>query len=407
MASKRAQRPARFGGVRQLKSGRYQARYKRDGIMHTAPDTFAAEDDAWAYLVTVEASMVMGTWQAPKRETPTLADYGAQWISTNPRVKDTTRAEYELVFDKHIEPYLGHFRLREITPGIVREWLTRLRADLKASIPKGKREATTRDGSSTAARSYRLLTSIYNGAVADRLVNQSPCVIPDAGRPAKRAGNEERPTLSAAEVALLASKVPARYRALVLVLAWAGLRIGEAAALRRCDVDLTPDAEAIRVSERAYFVSGRVDYGTPKSHAGNRRVPLPPHVAQALSDHLEEYTGGDDDALVFTTRTGGNIITVAGPVITRQLDRMGREDVRVHDLRHTGNTLAAIAGASQAELMRRMGHSSADAAAGYLHTVEDHGRAVAQALSDVASGASVVSITSRRRRSPRKQTGTG
>ena len=400
MASKRLAKPARFGGVRQLKSGRYQARYTRDGMTHRAPETFATEEDAWAYLTTVEASMITDTWRPPNLTTPTLADYGAEWITTNPRIKDTTRAEYRLVFDKHIEPYLGHLRLKEIISGVVRAWVTRLRADLKESIPKGKRKATTRDGSATAARAYRLLTSIYNGAIGDRLVTDTPCVIPKAGKPDKRTGTEERPTLSAAEVELLASKVPGRYRALVLVLSWAGLRMGEASALRRCDVDLTPGAESLRVSERVYYLSGKgLDFGSPKSEAGRRRVPLPPHVAQALAHHLDTFTGADDDALVFTTRTGGNIVTVAGPVITRQLDDMKREDVRVHDLRHTGNTLAAIAGASQAELMRRMGHSSADAAAGYLHTVEDHGRAVAQALSDVATGASVVSISSRRRRS--------
>ena len=89
---------------------------------------------------------------------------------------------------------------------------------------------------------------------------------------------------------------------------------------------------------------------------------------------------------------------VAGPIITRRLDAMGRDDVRVHDLRHTGQVLAAIAGATQAELMRRMGHSSTVAAQGYAHTVEDHGRAVAEALSRVAAGESVVSLESRRRR---------
>ncbi|MEZ5184779.1 MAG: site-specific integrase [Candidatus Nanopelagicales bacterium] len=398
-AARKVTRPARFGGVRQLASGRYQARYKRDGKTYPAPDTFATEEDAWAWLTTVEASVVTGSWQAPNRVTPNLAEFGDRWITTHPRVKATTRAEYELTFTRHVEPYLGHLRLREITPGLVRQWQTNLKADLKASIPKGKRTATTRDGSATAARAYRLLTSICNAAIADRYLEVTPCTIPDAGRPHGRAGYEERPTLSAAEVGALADTVPERYRALVLVLAWAGLRIGEAAALRRCDMDLTPGAEAVRVSERAYYVAGRVDYDSPKSHAGKRRVPLPPHVASVLADHLGRFTGPDEDSLVFTTRTGGNCVNVAGPVITRRLDGMGRTDVRVYDLRHTGNTLAAIAGASQAELMRRMGHASADAAAGYLHTVEDHGRAVAQALSDVATGVSVVPLASRRRRS--------
>jgi integrase len=51
--------------------------------------------------------------------------------------------------------------------------------------------------------------------------------------------------------------------------------------------------------------------------------------------------------------------------------------VRFHDLRHTGRTLAALAGATQAELMQRLGHSTAAAALGYLHTTQDHSRAVA------------------------------
>lgn len=398
MAKRKTAQPAKFGGVRKLRSGRFQARYTRDGQTFTSPP-FDTEAEAWDYLTTVRASMVTGTWRAPVRATPTLSAYGTQWIETHPRIKATTRAEYGGTFTRHIEPYLGHLRLRELTPGLVRQWQTSLKADLKASIPKGTRSATTRDGSSTAARAYRLLTSIYNAAVGDGLVDRSPCNMPEAGRPPERETDDERPTLSAAEVDLLATAVPDRYRALVLVLAWLGLRIGEAAALRRCDVDLTPDAETVRVSERAYYISGQgFDLDSPKSRAGKRRVPLPPHVAQVLAEHLERYTGTDPDALVFTTRSGGNCVSVAGPVITRRLDAMGRTDVRVHDLRHTGNTLAAIAGASQPELMRRMGHSSADAAAGYLHTVEDHGRAVAQALSAVASGASVVALDSRRRR---------
>lgn len=399
MAGKKLTRPARFGGVRKLKSGRYQARYTRDGRTFSSPDTFGSEEEAWGYLTTVEASMVTGSWQPPNRSTPTLAEYGTQWIETNPRLKASTRAEYVGTFGLHIEPYLGHLRLREISPGLVRTWQTELKADLKTSIPKGRRNATTRDGSSTAARAYRLLVSIYNGAIADRLLEVSPCNMPEAGKPRNHTGQDERPTLSPAEVDLLASAVPDRYRALVLVLAWAGLRIGEAAALRRSDVDLRPGAEGLRISERVYYISGQgFDYDSPKSEAGKRRVPLPPHVAQALTAHLEHFTAPDPDALVFTTRTGKPCGAVASQAITKRLDEIGRTDVRLHDLRHTGNTLAAIAGASQAELMRRMGHSSADAAAAYRHTVEDHGRAVAEALSQVASGSSVVSLDSRRRR---------
>ena len=426
MAAKRLARPARFGGVRALKSGRFQARYKRDGRTYTAPDTFGSEADAWAWLTTVEADMHRGEWRPARNTSPTLAAYGAKWITTHPKLKATTTALYLGDFDRHVEPYLGHLQLRELTPALIREWNARLRADLKAeaaarreavqvraaarrsaALAKGKdpaavrgsRQATRQDGAATAARAYRLLRAVLNTAVKDRELVENPCQLDGAADPDRDGGAAERPTLSAAEVDLLAREVPERYAALVLVLAWTGLRLGEACALRRDDVDLTPGRESVRVSERVYYLPGEgYNFDSPKSRAGRRRVPLSPHVAAALVDHLAEYVGPDGSDLVFATRTGGNARRIVAPIITRRLDAMGRDDVRVHDLRHTGQVLAAIAGATQAELMRRMGHSSTVAAAAYAHTVEDHGRAVAEALSRVAAGESVVSLESRRRR---------
>lgn len=426
MAAKRLTRPARFGGVRALKSGRFQARYKRDGRTYTAPDTFGSEADAWAWLTTIEADMHRGEWRPARNTSPTLAAYGAKWITTHPKLKATTAALYRADFDLHVEPYLGHLQLRELTPALIREWNARLRADLKADLAarheaavskadarrkaarargrddahvRAPRAATVRDGSATAARAYRLLRAILNTAVKDRELVENPCQLDGAADPDHDGGAAERPTLSAAEVDLLAREVPERYAALVLVLAWTGLRLGEACALRRDDVDLTPGRESVRVSERVYYVAGEgFDYGPPKSRAGRRRVPLSPHVAAALVEHLAAHVGPDGSDLVFATSSGAPAVLVAGPVITRRLDAMGRNDVRVHDLRHTGQVLAAIAGATQAELMRRMGHSSTVAAAAYAHTVEDHGRAVAEALSRVAAGESVVSLESRRRR---------
>ena len=399
VAGKRTARPARFGGVRPLTSGRFQARYRRDGRTYTGPDTFGTEEEAWDYLKVVEASMVTGEWRPRERTSPTLAVYGPKWIDVHPKIKPTTAALYRGDFARHVEPYLGHLTLRELSTEVVREWVARLRADLRESAGKSQRSATTRDGSATAARSYRLLRAILATAVKDHKLDANPCNLEGAGDTGKGEGAQERPTLSAAEVALLADKVPDRYRALVLVLAWCGLRIGEACALRRDDIDLTRGAESLRVSERVYYIDNLGwNYDAPKSQAGRRRVPVPAHVAQALAVHLAEHTGPEPGALVFATRTGKTSRRVAGPIITRRLDAMGRDDVRVHDLRHTGQVLAAIAGASQAELMRRMGHSSTLAAQNYAHAVEDHGRAVAEALADVAGGANVVPLKSRRRR---------
>ncbi|MGW4424527.1 hypothetical protein [Streptosporangium sp. NPDC004631] len=63
--------------------------------------------------------------------------------------------------------------------------------------------------------------------------------------------------------------------------------------------------------------------------------------------------------------------------------RPGIPKVYIHDLRHTGNTLAALTGASLKELMARMGHSSTKAAMVYLHAAKDRDRAIADALGEI------------------------
>jgi integrase len=178
----------------------------------------------------------------------------------------------------------------------------------------------------------------------------------------------------------------------VLLLAWSGLRIAEVAALTVADlVDLRSDARAaVRVVERTYRVAGRYDSDAPTSSAGVRTVPLPPSILPALRAHVRTYTTREPGALAFTTSTGGNVLGAYGQTLRRALNRIGRDDVRVHDLRHFGMIRAAQTGASLPELMRRMGHGTTAAAEVYLGTTEDHGREVAQRMSKQATSRSNV-----------------
>ena len=57
-------------------------------------------------------------------------------------------------------------------------------------------------------------------------------------------------------------------------------------------------------------------------------------------------------------------------------------DVHFHDLRHTGNNLAAATGASTKELMARMGHSTMRAALIYQHATRARDRKIADGLSE-------------------------
>jgi integrase len=165
---------------------------------------------------------------------------------------------------------------------------------------------------------------------------------------------------------------------------WSGLRIGEAAALQRRDLDLTPGYASLSVRERVYPVKGVHDIDTPKSRAGVRTIAIPRMLADQLEGHMEQFTDEDQTSLVFTTTNGGNIRTTYFQMLRRALNRIGRPDVRPHDLRHTGMTLAAEAGASLGELKHRLGQSTTQAAEIYLHATADHGRRIAERMDEMA-----------------------
>lgn len=292
--------------------------------------------------------------------------------------------------------------LDAVTPDMVRDWhaglLGRLEAELAAKdaarearerrAAKGARKdrrpreltkASVRDGSATASRAYRLLHAVFATATDDDLVPANPCRI--KGASSRRAA--ERPVLSIPEVLALADEVPGRYEALVHLLVWSGLRIGEASARQRRDIDLTPGFASLSVRERVYPLKGLHDLDTPKSRAGVRTIAIPAVLADQLDRHMLAYTGRGQDSLLFTTENGGNIRTTYYQMLRRALNRIGRPDVRPHDLRHTGMTLAAEAGASLAELKHRLGQSTTQAAEIYLHATADHGRRIAARMDEL------------------------
>jgi integrase len=187
-------------------------------------------------------------------------------------------------------------------------------------------------------------------------------------------------------VAAIAERVPARYRALVLVVAFGGLRWGELAGLRRKRVDL--ERGTVTVAEQLLEVNGAFSVGAPKSAAGRRTVTLPAVVVQALAEHLACYTARSPEAYVFLSSQGrrlrrSNFNRRVWQPATRAA---GIEGLRVHDLRHTAGTLATAAGGSLREVMDRLGHSTTVAAVRYQHVMADRDAAIARELDRLIEG---------------------
>jgi integrase len=367
MAGKR-----RFGRVRKLPSGRWQARYPGpDGRDYTAPHTFPKKRDAEQWLTLKEADLKRGDWLDPAAGAISFAEYAAEWVEDRELSPKTVQL-YELLLRIHLNPTFGTTDIGDIKEEHVRKWRTaRLKAGPKSNPPFGP---------VTVAKAYRLLRAVLNTAVRDKRIKENPCQIPGADRES----SPERPVLSVAEVFQIADAITPRYRALVLLATFGNLRWGELAGLRRRHLDL--DGGTVRVEETVYEL-GPLVKGTPKSQASRRKVVLPSLIIPDLRKHLEEYAQPGPNGFVFIGVRGGQLrrSNFSKPW-ARALAGAGLEvgEIHVHDLRHTGNTYAAESGASLAEMMSRMGHSSTRAAQVYLHARRERDREIASTLDKMA-----------------------
>lgn len=200
-----------------------------------------------------------------------------------------------------------------------------------------------------------------------------------------------------AEINGLAAAMPERLTLLIYVAAWSGLRFGEFVELRRRDIDITSDFPLLRV-ERAYSrVDGVNIVDEPKSEAGIRTVRLPDFLKPMIKHQLDTFAQPGPDGLIFTAARpapgscecthpgciGGHLLhaTFHRSYFRPARKKIGRPTLRVHDLRHTGATLAAQNGATLAELMRRIGHSTPQAAMIYQHATDERDEELARRMS--------------------------
>lgn len=360
------------GSLRQLPSGRWQARfYGPDGQRHSAPGTFDTKLDAAAWLRREVESIELGDWAPPDKASRgmTLDAYSELWLDQRD-LRPSTRARYRSILDSRILPALGDVPLQRLSPASVRRWY----AELGSETPTAR------------AHAYSLLRSVLATAEDDGLVERNPCRIRGASSTA-RVHRVVPATLG--EIQAMTDALPDRYKAMLQLAVWCGPRSGELRELRRGDVDLDEDAgvAVLRIRRGVVLVGGRFIVGPTKSDAGARDVHVPPHVVPILAEHLRAHVGPRRDALLFPAahdETEHMQPSTLYKVFYPARKAAGRPDLRWHDLRHTGATLAAMAGATQAELMQRIGHSTPQAAQLYQHVAADRGRLIAARLSEIA-----------------------
>ena len=239
------------------------------------------------------------------------------------------------------------------------------------------------------SQAYRTLNRLLEAAVENELLGRNPL------RSVKPPRVEAEPMrfLSHDEVAALAAAIDPRYRALVLLAAYSGLRAGELAALRRKHVDLL--RRSVTVVEQVQRIGGRFVVLPPKSAAGRRSVALPTLVATALQEHLATFGEPGPEGLVFPAPEGGFLRpeNFRNRAWLPAVQAAGVAPLRVHDLRHTCASLGIAAGADVKVLQRMLGHASAALTLDrYGHLMPGQERSVADRLDAMARQATPTPI---------------
>lgn len=356
-----------FGRIRRERSGRYSAAYVGpDTRLHKAPRTYATESDAEGWLAAERRKIDLGTWGAVERsDGVTLRTYSEQWIEQRD-LRPRTRLLYESMLKRLILPELGDAKLVTLTPAKIRQWHTAL----------GTTHPTRN------AHTYALLHAICSTAVQDEVLDANPCRI-RAAMQTKRKRDVE--VLSPAQVDRLAGKMPVHLRASVILAAWCGLRWGETSELRRKDV--SKDAATLRVRRAVTYRAGKFTVGEPKTAAGVRDVAIPPHIRPMLLAHIKNYVRSGPDALLFPLDDGSHMHSDHYRTHWEKArNAIKKPTLRVHDLRHVGAVLAAQSGATTAELMHRLGHTTPQMALRYQHVAEGRDAEIADRLSKLAKG---------------------
>lgn len=388
-AGRKDRQTGTFGSVDKLATG-YRARYfGPDGRRYKAPTLFLTKKEARSWLSLRHAEIVRKAWHPPEAdEQPvpklTFESYSTTWMAQRD-LKDRTREHYSKLLEEHIVPTFGALPIASITADDVRTWHAKM--DTKTPTLR--------------AHCYGLLRTIMGTALSDGKIKVNPCVIRGAG--SARRVHKIRPA-SLDEIAVIAEEMPEQYRAMVLLAAWCALRFGELTELRRKDITIVEPTEeqlanALERSEDPPAAYGivrveravvRVKEGfrptTPKSDAGRRDVEIPPHLLPAVKDHLARFVKPGKEDLLFPAAQGGHL---APATLYRQFYKARsvakRDDLRWHDLRHSGAVLAAATGATLAELMARLGHSTPAAAMRYQHAAQGRDRQIAALLSKLAT----------------------
>ena len=324
----------------------YRIRDRVAGKKVTLEAGYATKKAAQNRVTALGADRLRGDFIDPRGGKVLLDDWlDMWWPAYEGTLKPSTKVSAAGLIRRYIRPMLGPAALDDIDRLAVQRWT----ADLRAGRTPYERVLAVK----TVYNAHGMLHKILDEAVAQRLIRSNP---------AHRSGlpeleHTEMRFLTEPEAERLLAAVAPRWRPLILLLLFTGLRWAEAVGLRAGRVDVLERKLSVVETMQELPGSNEIVFVTPKSKKSRRTVTFPVRVADA---HIELVASKGRDEMVYLGRDGGvtRYNNFRSRVWRPALRKAGLEGLRLHDLRHTHVAWLISAGVPLTAISRRLGHAS-------------------------------------------------
>jgi integrase len=327
--------------IQKISDRNFKVRYRVGGKQYTKSG-FDTKTQAKAWESAQLKRVKDNTWTDPKGGSTLVLDVYTDWIE-GINVSERTRSDYRELWKSVVAPHWERTALHHVTPSSVTAWT---------------REITGRYSAARVRKAFTVFNQILDWAVADALISHNP-----AARAKEMSGkkgllpaiprDKANTYLSHEQVRALA-EASNEYSLMILVMAYTGVRFGEATELRVKDINLV--TRRLHVQRAVSDVRGRLVVGPPKS-GEPREIPIPEFLIERISGVLSKAARPTD--LLFTTVSGTQVrySRWRSRHFNKAVDACALAGITPHSLRHSYAALAVQAGANVKVLQKAMGHS--------------------------------------------------
>ncbi|CAN5381458.1 site-specific integrase [soil metagenome] len=325
-----------MASIQKRPDGRWRARYRDDaGKEHARHFKYKdkpsdPQNSAQHWLDTVTSSKITGTYVDPKTAKTTVGEWCVTWLQGY-SVNRTSSVRQARTHIKRIKAAFGTRQLGSVRPSEVRGWMAALKAEGLAD--------------STVYALHARLSHVFSDAVHDGLIPKSP-----VSRRTSPGAGKQRPYVATTEqVWALHDAMPETMKPVVLLGAFAGLRVAEIAAVRVVDVDFMRG-----------IITPAIQYPSEPLKTEISKTPIP--IPQELALELNRVPAKWGSATLVVGSYGRSVApyTIESAFRTARATVKGLpEGFRIHDLRHYFASLLIASGLDVKVVQARLRHASA------------------------------------------------